>query len=92
MSDKYSEEFKCEIVFLRKSGKSVKELTQEYGLGKNTVSKWMKQYDSTGSVIKKHELSAEQQEIKKLQKALSEHEAKLAIIQRVLSTLVKKKS
>ena len=42
MTNIYSDDFKREIVFLRQNGKSVKDLTTIYKLGKNTVKEWVK--------------------------------------------------
>ena len=38
----YTPEFKQQIVDLRKAGKGVTELSNEYGIPKGTVSTWIK--------------------------------------------------
>jgi len=91
MSHKYNDDFKREIVHLRKSGKSVSELCREYGLGKNTITQWMKLFDGANFVRKKKELSKEQQELISIRKALSEQEKQITIMQHALSVLLKKK-
>ncbi|EYE87218.1 transposase [Fervidicella metallireducens AeB] len=39
---KYSEEFKNTIVELYNSGKSLSELSSEYGISKSTINGWIK--------------------------------------------------
>ncbi|WP_155890542.1 transposase [Lachnobacterium bovis] len=41
-SKRYSEEFKRQIINLYLSGKSVAELSEEYGLVEQTIYKWKK--------------------------------------------------
>ena len=91
MPNYYTEDFKREIVALRKGGKSVTELCKEYGLGKNTVAQWVKLFDDSGNVREKRVLTKEQQELKALRKAVNEHEKQLLIVQRALGSLLKKK-
>ena len=42
--NRYSEEFKRQIIDLYLSGKPVKELADEYGLVEQTIYKWKKLY------------------------------------------------
>ena len=92
MSSKYTEEFKSEIVALRKSGKSVVELCRTYELGKNTVTDWVKQSDGMGKSRPKAVMSKEQQELKALKAKLKDLESRQEILQCAVSTLLKKKS
>lgn len=41
---KYDKEYKKSIVSLYQSGKSLSELSREYGIAPSTVSKWVKLY------------------------------------------------
>ncbi len=43
---KYDEDFKRNIVNLNQNGKSLNQLSIEYGIALSTVSKWVKQYSS----------------------------------------------
>ncbi|KHM51597.1 transposase [Anaerovibrio lipolyticus DSM 3074] len=45
--NRYSEEFKRQIIDLYLSGKPVKELADEYGLVEQTIYKWKKLYAAT---------------------------------------------
>jgi len=92
MSSKYTEEFKREIVALRKSGKSVIELCRTYNLGKNTVSDWVKQSEGLSKSRPKVVMSTEQQELKVLKAKLKDLESRQEILQCAVSTLLKKKS
>ena len=47
---KYNIEFKSMIVELYKSGRSVKDLSREYGVSAVTIYKWMKQISPITSV------------------------------------------
>jgi transposase-like protein len=94
----YSEDFKREIVKLRKSGKSVKDLCGAYSLGKNTVRDWVVQYDTFGNFTGRPELSKDDREkaalvkrVRSLEKQVEENEKRFLIIQHALSTLLKKK-
>jgi len=98
MSKIYSDEFKKEIVLLRQNGKSVKDLTQTYDLGKNTVKQWVTQYETFGNFADRKELTKEEKELALIRKQLSEqkkrteeNERKLLIIQHALSSILKKK-
>jgi transposase len=93
----YSEEFKKEIVLLRQSGKSVKELCDTYNLGKNTVKQWVTQYETFGNFTDRKALSKEERELLDIRKRLSkqekqieENEKRLLIIQHAFSSLLKK--
>jgi transposase len=60
----YTEEFKKQIVELRQQGRGCKELCKEYGLGKNTVTEWVKEI--TGSEERRM-IKALQQKVKDLE-------------------------
>jgi transposase len=44
VTPKYDEDFKKSIVSLHQSGKSLSELSREYGASVSTMSKWVKTY------------------------------------------------
>jgi transposase len=68
MSRYYNDEFKQKIVELRKSGKTVSELVQEYKLAKSTISMWEKQFSNSGKFTISANLSEGEKEIKVLRK------------------------
>jgi len=98
MSKIYSDDFKREIVFLRQNGKSVKDLTTIYKLGKNTVKEWVTQYETFGNFTDRKELTKEEKEIANLRKELARQQKqieafdnKMLILQHAFSSLLKKK-
>jgi len=46
---RYTEEFKRQIVELKKSGRSTNDLMREYDLTKTSINTWVRQYANTGS-------------------------------------------
>ena len=92
MSSKYTDEFRREIVALRKGGKSVVELCRTYKLGKNTVTGWVKQSDGLVQARPKVVMSKDQQELKALREKVKDLESRQEILQCAVSTLLKKKS
>lgn len=48
-SIRYTDEFKRQIVALKKNGKSVTYLKKEYGISRATIYKGIKEHDTTGS-------------------------------------------
>lgn len=64
----YTDDFKIKIVELRKSGKSSAEIAREYQLAKSTVSKWVSDFNSTGSFMARDNRSEEENELIKLRK------------------------
>lgn len=51
MSRYYTDEFKRQIVAMRREGKTVADLTREYGFSKPTVFMWDKQYANSGKFM-----------------------------------------
>jgi transposase len=68
MTKQYTAEFKRQIAQLRESGRTISEITREYGLGKSSVSNWHHQYLKSGSFKVVDNLSAEDLELRKLRK------------------------
>ncbi len=48
-SKRYTKEFKMQIVELVNNGKSPVEIVKEYNIARSTVSKWVKDYNNSGS-------------------------------------------
>jgi len=82
----YSNEFKVTMVELLNSGRSIKELSEEYQLNDSMLRKWRKTYqEKSGDFSKKKELSAEQKEIIRLKKALRDAEIERDILKKAVS-------
>lgn len=64
----YTEEFKKQIVSLYQNGKSAANIAAEYGIGKSTVSKWVKDFNNSGSFKAKDNRTDEENELIKLRK------------------------
>jgi len=64
----YKKEFKQQIAQLRESGKSLAEISREYGMAKGTIDIWHKQYMNTGSFKIADNLSDTEKELRILQK------------------------
>ena len=68
---KYNTEFKSMIVELYKTGRSVKELSREYGVSEVTIYKWIKQISPITSIddtdITLEEIKRMKQEMLRLQ-------------------------
>ena len=48
MTKTYNEEFKQQIVQLRKHGRSTTSLSKEYGMSTSTICEWEKQFSNAG--------------------------------------------
>ncbi|MCL2427057.1 MAG: transposase [Oscillospiraceae bacterium] len=64
----YTEEFKRKIVELKSSGKTISELSEEYGMSKAAVSNWCNQYKGSGSFKTADNLTEDEKELRKLRK------------------------
>jgi transposase len=64
----YATDFKRKIVELSESGKSISELSREYGMSKGTISNWQKQHKTSGSFKASDNLSDEEKELRHLRK------------------------
>ena len=67
-SKKYTEEFKRQIVQLKKSGRSAVELSREYEVSKQSINTWMRQYTKSGSFKASDNMSESEKELKALRK------------------------
>ncbi len=90
MAKKYENDFKVLIVELVKSGRSVKEISDEYGLNDSMVRRWRREYEAkSGDFTKKKELSQEEKEMKALRKELREITMERDILKKVVSIFSK---
>lgn len=66
--NRYSEEFKKQIVELLKSGKSPSEIVSEYNIARSTIHKWLNDYSNSGSFKAKDNRTEEEMDLIKLRK------------------------
>jgi transposase len=64
----YTADFKRKIAELVESGKSLAEISREYGMSKGTASTWHRQYKTSGSFKAVDNLSTEDKELRQLRK------------------------
>ena len=90
MAKKYENDFKVLIVELVKSGRSVKEISDEYGLNDSMVRRWRREYEAkSGDFTKKKELSQEEKEMRALRKELREITMERDILKKAVSIFSK---
>lgn len=90
MAKKYEDDFKLLIVELLKSGRTVKEIGDEYRLNDSMVRRWRREYDAkSGDFSKKREKSKEELELKALKKELREVRVERDILKKVVSIFSK---
>jgi len=66
--NRYSDEFKIQIVNLVNSGKSLSEVSREYNISKSTVHKWTNDYNNSKSFKAKDNLTDVEKELIELRK------------------------
>ena len=64
----YTDEFKKQIVALKQNGKKTVELSNEYGVAKSTIVKWVNDYSTSGSFKAKDNRTDEENELLRLRK------------------------
>lgn len=64
----YTEDFKKQIVELRRTGKPALVISKEYGIAKSTINKWVSDYSKSGSFKARDNRSEEENELIKLRK------------------------
>ena len=65
---RYTDEFKRQIVELKKSGRGTTELMNEYDLTKTSINTWVRQYTNSGSFRQEDNQTEEEKELKQLRK------------------------
>ena len=71
MGKKYENDFKVMIVELLKSGRTAKEISDEYTINDGIIRRWKREYESkSGDFSKKREVSFQEQELKLLKREL----------------------
>lgn len=90
MAKSYENDFKVLIVELVKSGRSSKEVGDEYGLNANMIRRWVREYEvKSGDFTKKRELSPEEKELKALRKQLDAVTMERDILKKAVSIFSK---
>ena len=93
---KFSKEFKLEIVNRSlEEQSSVIEVSEEYGIHVNTLSRWRSEFLSSGEANSfpgngNEQLSAEEKEIRRLKKQLQEAELERDILKKAIHVFSKK--
>ena len=71
---RYSDDFKKQIVRLYQSGKQTSVIAKEYEIALPTIYKWIKESTTTGSFKTNDNLTDEQRELKESRKRIAELE------------------
>ena len=86
MGNKYENDFKVMIVELLKSGRTAKELSDEYNINDGIIRRWKREYKAkSGDFSKKREVSIQEQELKLLKKELQEVRLERDILKKAVS-------
>ncbi|MFK5893639.1 MAG: IS3 family transposase [Pseudomonadota bacterium] len=73
MAKKYDNDFKVMLVELLRSGRTAKQLSEEYNVHDAVIRRWKREYKiKSGDFSKKREVSIQEQELKLLRKELRE--------------------
>lgn len=89
-SKNYTDEFKIQIVKLVRSGKSASSVANEYGVAKSTVTKWVRDYNNSGSFRAKDNRTPEENELIKLKKQVKELEMEVDILKQAALIMARK--
>jgi len=65
---RYTDEFKRQIVELKRSGRSTSELMKEYGLTKTSINVWTNQHSNSGSFREADNVTEAEKELRTLRK------------------------
>lgn len=71
---RFTDEFKKQIVSLYEAGKKVSLISREYEISTPTIYKWIKEYNTTGSFRYEDNISVEAKELKQAKKRIAELE------------------
>ncbi len=90
MAKHYENEFKVMIVELLESGRTVKELSDEYELSDGIIRRWRREFIAkSGDFSKKREVSVEELEFKALKKELRDVKMERDILKKAVSIFSK---
>ena len=85
---KYTDEFKKSIVTLHQNGKSLSQLSKEYGISMSTLSKWVR---NLSEVKIDEDTVVTAQQIKELQKRNAMLEEENLILKKAIASLSRKR-
>jgi transposase len=86
MGIKYENDFKVMIVELLKSGRTAKELSDEYSINSGIIRRWNREFKAkSGDFSKKRELSLAELELKSLKKELKDIRMERDILKKAVS-------
>ena len=86
----YTDEFKLQIVSLVKSGKSSSIIAKEYGIAKSSVTKWVRDFNKSGSFKAKDNRTPEENELIALRKRVKELEMEADILKQAALIMARK--
>lgn len=86
----YTDEFKLQIVSLVKSGKSSSMIAKEYGIAKSSVTKWVRDFNKSGSFKAKDNRTPEENELIALRKRVKELEMEADILKQAALIMARK--
>lgn len=90
MAKKYENDFKVLIAELLISGRTAKEVSEEYGLNDSMIRRWRREYEAkSGDFTKKKELSKEEKELRALRKKLHNVTMERDILKKAVSIFSK---
>jgi transposase len=86
----YENDFKVMLVELLESGRTAKELSEEYGINSGIIRRWKREFKAkSGDFSKKRELSKEEIELKALKKELRDVKMDRDILKKAVSIFSK---
>lgn len=86
----YTDEFKLQIVSLVKSGKTSSIIAKEYGIAKSSVTKWVRDFNKSGSFKAKDNRTSEENELIALRKRVKELEMEADILKQAALIMARK--
>lgn len=90
MKRHFDNEFKAMIAELLISGKTAKEISEEYDIQDGTIRRWRREYKAkSGDLSKKRVVSADEIELKRLKKELQETKLERDILKKAVSIFSK---
>ena len=86
----YTEEIKKQIVMLVKSGRTSNSVAKEYGISKSSVTKWVRDFNNSGSFKAKDNRTPEENELIELRKRVKELEMEADILKQAALIMARK--
>ena len=86
----YTDEFKNQIVQLAKSGRSVNSIAKGYGISKSSVTKWVRDFNNSGTFKAKDNRITEENEFIELRKRVKELEMEADILKQAALIMARK--